>query len=457
MRLTVKVNTHEEPRNAALLMFTENPEQWFPGARIEVAQFSGGARGNTIEERVFRGPLPEQIRECLNYLRNLSVSHLQKVPSAPEAQGWVSYPISALEESIVNAVYHRGYDGITEPVKIYLYPDRMEITSYPGPAPGIELRHLLSGGRVPPVPARNRRIGEFLKELRLAEGRGTGIPKVFDAMAQNGSPPPQYEFDEQRTYFTVILQAHPEYLAVSALRDSAHLEAVGDREGALRRLEQAQAAQPASGPIASRLIEIYAKRGELPKARAVYQEFIQRPDKRFPGRVTLAFASALIEAHKSEEGLQISEEGLQILDSIPGVVAQDEAVEAAILERRANREEQAHALFQKAGEAILRDARALHEFAQSKIKLSTAAYLRGKKDILQKTASKRLLLEAKEMLQRVIQLDTANQRRAWAWYDLGRVSQWLGEPKTNAEQAFQKARELAGGDAFLLDRLDKQL
>ena len=36
---------------------------------------------------------------------------------------------------------------------------------------------------------RNRRIGEFLKELDLAEGRNTGIGKIVRAMRENGSPP----------------------------------------------------------------------------------------------------------------------------------------------------------------------------------------------------------------------------------------------------------------------------
>ena len=49
----------------------------------------------------------------------------------------------------------------------------------------------LGSGEVPnaqprAVPARNRRIGEFLKELGLAEGRLTGLPRVFRAMEANG-------------------------------------------------------------------------------------------------------------------------------------------------------------------------------------------------------------------------------------------------------------------------------
>ncbi len=47
---------------------------------------------------------------------------------------------------------------------------------------------------------RNRRIGEFLKELELTEGRCTGIPKIRAAMAKNGSPPARFSTDEGRTY-----------------------------------------------------------------------------------------------------------------------------------------------------------------------------------------------------------------------------------------------------------------
>jgi ATP-dependent DNA helicase RecG len=56
---------------------------------------------------------------------------------------------------------------------------------------------------------RNRRIGEFLKELDLTEGRGTGVPKILRAMRENGSPPPIFEFDEDHSYFATVLPVHP--------------------------------------------------------------------------------------------------------------------------------------------------------------------------------------------------------------------------------------------------------
>jgi predicted HTH transcriptional regulator len=114
--------------------------------------------------------------------------------------------------------------------------------------------------------SRNRRVGEFLKELHLAETRGTGVPKVFRAMEQNGSPPPRFDFDESRSYFRVTLPAHPEYVAISALRDAAYLRALGDLEGALQRIQRALEEPPASSTMSAALIEEEARlQSELAK------------------------------------------------------------------------------------------------------------------------------------------------------------------------------------------------
>ena len=136
MRLTTRVNDHEAPRNAGLLFFARDPVEWFRGAKIEVVQFAADRAGDVQEERIFRGALVDQLRDCLNYLENLSTYHLQKQPDRSRVRGWVSYPMPALRETLVNAVYHRGYDiDQPEPTKVYLFPSRVQIISYPGPVP----------------------------------------------------------------------------------------------------------------------------------------------------------------------------------------------------------------------------------------------------------------------------------------------------------------------------------
>jgi ATP-dependent DNA helicase RecG len=213
MHIIVPVNGYKVPRNAALMFFNENPEHFFNGARIEVVEFPGGAAGDLIEERAFRGPFPKQIESCLIYLEGLCGTIIHKIPGRAEAEHIVPYPIIAVKEAVVNAIYHRSYDSQREPVKVYIYPDRMEITSYPGPVHGIRKEHLQTGN-LPAVPARNRRIGELLKDLKLAEARGTGIPKIQAKMKENGSPQAIFDFDDSRTYFRVVLPVNPRFMEI---------------------------------------------------------------------------------------------------------------------------------------------------------------------------------------------------------------------------------------------------
>ncbi len=70
-------------------------------------------------------------------------------------------------------------------------------------------------GKAMPRRYRNRCIGEFLKELEFTEGRSTGIPKIIDAMQANGSPPAEFDFDAEHSYFMVRLPVHPAALAVA--------------------------------------------------------------------------------------------------------------------------------------------------------------------------------------------------------------------------------------------------
>ena len=223
LRIVAPINSHEVPRNVGLLFFHEDPDQFFPGARIEVVQFRDDAGGDLMEERIFRGPLPEQIRSTLEFLKNVGGELVTKVPNQAEAKRTFAYPFEALEEAVVNAVYHRGYDGPPEPVKIYIYNNRIEIINYPGPVAGVKREQLELGQPGPVAPARNRRIGDFLKELRLAEARGTGIPKIRRKMIENGSSDPSFDFDDARTYYRINLPANTIVRTIAVLDTFAKL------------------------------------------------------------------------------------------------------------------------------------------------------------------------------------------------------------------------------------------
>lgn len=444
MRLTTKVNDHDVPRNVGLLLFSTDPTEWFRGAWIEVVQFAADRGGDVQEERVFKGGLLDQFHDCMTYLENLSVNHLQKRNHRRRVRGWVNFPVPAIREALVNALYHRSYDvPHPDPTKVYLFPDRVEIISYPGPVPGVRSEHLVPGSTFHGAPARNRRIGEFFKELRLAEMRLTGLPKMYRAMEANGSPPPRFRFDESRTYFQVTLPAHPEYVALSALRDAAHLRVLGDEEEAFRRVEVVWKRNQASRALAVELIRAYAKKGETARAEDVFRAFeAQGPAVTVP-HVANVLAEVLVAAGDPERARQLLQEDDE------GRNGQD-AIDAAIVARRARDSQLAHQHFERAGEAVHADPRALLEFAQTKLWLAGEALRSGVPE-----SNRRLLAEARTLLERVLQLNASPARHAWAWRELARTLNWLGAPRRQAEAAYQRAIALLPSEQRFQKELDR--
>jgi ATP-dependent DNA helicase RecG len=196
------------PINVGLLFFNEHPEAFFPATQIDVVWFPDGPGADKFEEKIFRGPLGRIVRESIEYIRRNFISEtVIKHPGRAEATRIVNFPFEAIEEAVVNAVYHRSYE-IREPIEIRISPQEFVVLSFPGPDRSIRLDDLQEG-RAVSRRYRNRRIGEFLKELDLTEGRATGIPKILRAMRDNGSPAPQFETDDDRSFFLIRLPVHP--------------------------------------------------------------------------------------------------------------------------------------------------------------------------------------------------------------------------------------------------------
>lgn len=429
LRLTMGTNGTEAPRNVALLFFSERPDLYFDGAWIDVAYFRDDAGGDLIETRPFRGPLAQQIRQVLEHLEGASSNVIRKVPGQAEAERFVAFPYEAMREAIVNAVYHRGYDGPPQPIKIGLYPDRLEITSFPGPVPGLERRHLAPIGNMPQLPERNPRIGEFLKSLRLAETWHTGVPKIRRRMKENGSPEPIFDFDDTRTYFRVTLPAHPGYVVLHAQREAAALWHTGERARAIAYLDEAHLRVPSSAALAAQRIEYAAAVGDFPLAERIFNELEKTPLAADREPAYAAMARAYLDS-----GDTIRARAL--LKRLSPPRDKEDAIGLAILLKRSREFRDAHRIFASMESAIADDPRALHEFAQTKTQIArTLGKTKPDLDVKQ-----RLNREAAGLFRRVVALAVDQPTRAaWAWFDLAQTMVWLGEPETEVRRACEKA------------------
>ncbi len=98
------------PTNAGLLLFNEQPEKFFSGAKIELIIHKNKV-GKDYSEKTFTGPIIQQIRDVLQYFKSTIIEELV-VKSALQAESirFFNYPFQAIEEAVVNAVFHRSYE-----------------------------------------------------------------------------------------------------------------------------------------------------------------------------------------------------------------------------------------------------------------------------------------------------------------------------------------------------------
>ena len=233
MNIISMLPEYTKPKNVGLMFFSMEPDRFFPYAQIDIVEFPDDT-GDRIREKTFKGPLHQQLREALQYIKNsILQEQVVKVDGVAEARRFFNYPYAAIEEALSNAVYHKGYDE-REPIEVRIETDRIIIVSHPGADRSISSENLREF-RVHSRRYRNRRIGEFLKEMHLTEGRNTGFRKIRNALRNNGSPDPLFETDEVRTYFTTTLYIHPDFDTHQS--SEAINEDVGNNVGDLSEIE----------------------------------------------------------------------------------------------------------------------------------------------------------------------------------------------------------------------------
>jgi len=194
-------------RNIGVMMFSERPDKFIPGAQMDMVRFNtpDAEASNDFTEKTFIGPIHVQIKDVLHYIETTVIEKkVVRIQNQAESESFFNYPYNALEEILVNAQFHKSFRD-PEPVEVRVYVDYIQVINYPGPAKWIDMEKF-AAGKIRARKYRNRRIGEFFKEIDLSEKQSTGITKILRELKQNGSPPPEFETDSDRTYLITTIR-----------------------------------------------------------------------------------------------------------------------------------------------------------------------------------------------------------------------------------------------------------
>jgi len=189
------------PTNAGILLFGRDPGAFVRSAVITAVRFAGTTMSDRFTRFDISGTLPEQIRKAETFLHD----HLRKnvtLGSTMVRDEQFEYPMEAARELVVNAVAHRDYGIAGNEIRLFIFSDRLEVTS-PGGLPGPVTITNIKDERF----SRNPVIVQVLADLRFIERLGYGVDRVYDLLSQQGMYPPRFE--EMAGGFRVTLFNRP--------------------------------------------------------------------------------------------------------------------------------------------------------------------------------------------------------------------------------------------------------
>lgn len=175
------------PTYASLLLLGYEPQRWVRGAEIEAARFSGREMSDTFVRQTIDGTLPHQLRQAEAFLID-HVRSVMRIGAGLTHDEQPEYPLEAAREALVNAVAHRDYSISGDQIRLFMFADRLEVTS-PGRLPGPVTVDNIADERF----SRNEVIVQVLADMGFIERLGYGIDRMMRLMRERELAPPRFE------------------------------------------------------------------------------------------------------------------------------------------------------------------------------------------------------------------------------------------------------------------------
>jgi ATP-dependent DNA helicase RecG len=203
-RLLVGDPENLHPSNAGLILFAKDPVEHFPDARFRCIAYPSDEKGTRAQDDVnFEDQtVMDALDDVISYIRD-------HTGTARDIEGMTRRDIPKfsevmLREILVNAIAHADYNLTGAPLRVSIYPGRLEIQNPGTFPPGMSLEDLKDGLSM----VRNRAIAKTLNRLRFMEQQGTAWARIQEAVAE-GYPEPEWR--EAGPTMIVTLFPHSEF------------------------------------------------------------------------------------------------------------------------------------------------------------------------------------------------------------------------------------------------------
>jgi ATP-dependent DNA helicase RecG len=193
-------------RRAALLMFAKDVRRWQPFCQVRLVvvpseKLGTGESYRVAKDELLTGNITDLVSRAWEALRSLLTTETVLDSESRFIQRY-SYPDSACQEALINAVAHRDY-SIHRAIEIFLFTNRLEVKSPGLMLSTISLEDVLGGKGV--HESRNSLVARVLRELKLMRELGEGIRRVIRLMDEHDLAPP--EIQSEAGTFTICLSS----------------------------------------------------------------------------------------------------------------------------------------------------------------------------------------------------------------------------------------------------------
>ena len=196
---------------AGLLMCNDRPDDYLYNSFIQAVFYRGKIKDANyqIDAKDFKGPLDRQVMDAYKFVERYNQVSARKDLGRTEQP---QYSMRAVFEALVNAVVHRDYSRTASKIRLFMFADRLELSSPGALANTLTVERLRYG-----QATRNELLARLLSEITVEdnvgrqvarryflERRGEGVGIILDESTALSGKAPVYEQIDETLHLTIF-------------------------------------------------------------------------------------------------------------------------------------------------------------------------------------------------------------------------------------------------------------